>query len=98
MHGDGDRELSWRPGLPVFLSLQVPPPVTPRTSPGLMAPGCTHAPAPEQDVARRGLLSAWWARFTFHGITRCERGTCAMVGGEELASRKGLEKADGFTR
>jgi ATP adenylyltransferase len=25
-------------------------------------------------VARRILGSAWWARFTFNGITRCERG------------------------
>jgi len=32
---------------------QVPPPVTPRTSTGLTAPGCPHAPAPAQDVARR---------------------------------------------
>jgi len=25
-----------------------------------------------QDVARRILASAWWAGFTFNGITRCE--------------------------
>ena len=29
--------------------------------------------------------SGWWARFTFHGITRCERGTYGLVGGEELS-------------
>ncbi|MEA5442108.1 hypothetical protein [Cyanobium gracile] len=27
------------------------------------------SPAPAQDVARRILASAWWARFTFNGIT-----------------------------
>ena len=26
---------------------------------------------------------------TGNGITRCERGSCPLVGGEELASRKG---------
>ena len=26
--GEGDHELTWRPGLPVFLSLPVPPPVS----------------------------------------------------------------------
>ncbi len=25
--------------------------------------------------------SGWWARFSFNGITRCERGTYALVGG-----------------
>jgi hypothetical protein len=29
--------------------------------------------------------SGWWARFTFHSITRYERGTYALVGGEELS-------------
>ena len=38
-----------------------------------------------QDVARRILGSAWWAGFTFNGITRCEKGTVALVGGEELS-------------
>jgi ATP adenylyltransferase len=28
---------------------------------------------------------AWWARFTFNGITRCEKGTVALVGGEQLS-------------
>jgi hypothetical protein len=32
-------------------------------------------------VARRILGSAWWAGFTFNGITRCEKGTYALVGG-----------------
>jgi hypothetical protein len=27
------------------------------------------SPSPAQDVARRILGSAWWARFTFNGIT-----------------------------
>jgi len=36
-------------------------------------------------VARRILGSAWWARFTFNGITRCEKGTYALVGGDELS-------------
>jgi ATP adenylyltransferase len=44
-----------------------------------------RSPAPAQDVARWILMSAWWARFTFNGITRCERGTYALVGGEELS-------------
>jgi hypothetical protein len=29
--------------------------------------------------------SAWWARFTFNGITRYERGTYDLVGGEKLS-------------
>jgi hypothetical protein len=29
-------------------------------------------------VARRILGSAWWARFTFNGITRCERGSYTL--------------------
>jgi hypothetical protein len=36
-------------------------------------------------VARRILRSAWWARFTFNGITRCEKGSYALVDGEELS-------------
>jgi len=35
-------------------------------------------------MATRNASSAWWARFTFNGITRCERGTYDLVGGEEL--------------
>jgi ATP adenylyltransferase len=40
-----------------------------------------RSPDPAQDVARRILGGARWARFTFNGITRCERGTYALVGG-----------------
>jgi hypothetical protein len=29
--------------------------------------------------------SAWWAGFTFNGITRCEKGTVDLVGGEQLS-------------
>ena len=29
--------------------------------------------------------SAWWGRFTFNGITCCEKGSYALVGGEELS-------------
>ncbi len=29
--------------------------------------------------------SGWWARFTFNGITRCEKGTYDLVGGVELS-------------
>ncbi|MCP9931635.1 hypothetical protein KBY82_12680 [Cyanobium sp. AMD-g] len=44
------------------------------------APGCPYAPAPAQGIARRN-RRAWWAGFTFNGITRCEKGTYALVGG-----------------
>jgi len=56
----------------------------------------TCPPAPAQDVARRVLgedvtqiatppnaSSGWWARFTFNGITRYERGTYDLVGRED---------------
>ncbi len=36
-----------------------------------------------RNVSRRN-RRAWWARFTFNGITRYERGTYDLVGGEEL--------------
>jgi hypothetical protein len=36
-------------------------------------------------VARRILGGAWRVRFTFNSITRCERGTYALVGGEQLS-------------
>ena len=51
----------------------MPPPSHPRQD----------ASASTQDQARRILGSAWWAGFTFNGITRCERGTYALVGGRE---------------
>jgi hypothetical protein len=40
-------------------------------------------------VARRFLGSAWWARFSFNGISRCEKGTVALVGGEQLSDAEG---------
>jgi hypothetical protein len=43
-----------------------------------------RSPAPAQDVARRILVGGWWARFTFNSITRCEKGTYALIGGDEL--------------
>ncbi len=55
-----------------FLNEPVPP---------LSPPVPTCPPPPAQDVARRILGSAWWAGFTFNGITRCEKGTYALVGG-----------------
>ena len=36
-----------------------------------------------RNVFRRN-RRAWWARVTFNGITRYERGTYDLVGGEEL--------------
>ncbi len=53
-------------------------PVTPQSPSG--------PPAPAQDVARRILGSAWWAGFTFNGITRCEKGTYALVSGRDWGS------------
>jgi len=50
----------------------------------LMEPLGRRSPAPAQDVARRN-RRGWWARFTFNGITRYERGTYDLVGGEELS-------------
>jgi len=38
------------------------------------------SPLPQQDVVHR-IRYSWWARFTFNGITRCERGSYAHVGG-----------------
>jgi len=87
---------------------QVPPPVTPRTSTGLTAPGCPHAPAPAQDVARRILgedvtqIDYTTERvkrmvgkvLTDNGITHCERGTYALVGGEELSDAEREELLD----
>ena len=43
-------------------------------------------------MARR-IHRAWWARFTFNGITRCERGTYDLVGGEELSDAGTWPKA-----
>jgi hypothetical protein len=32
------------------------------------------------------MVGGWWARFTFNSITRCEKGTYALVGGDELSN------------
>ena len=47
-----------------------------------------RSPAPAQDVAPR-IRNGWWARFTFNGISRCEMGTVALDGGEELSAAEG---------
>ncbi len=41
----------------------------------------TASPAPAQDVARRILESAWWAGFTFNGITAYGDGHDSLIGG-----------------
>jgi hypothetical protein len=60
-----------------LLPLQVP----------LLSPPIPHLapqpPVPSQEVARR-IHRAWWARFTFNGITRYERGAYGLVGSEEV--------------
>jgi len=43
-----------------------------------------RSPAPAQDVARRILGSAWWARFTFNGITAYGNGAYRLIGGDAL--------------
>ena len=53
-------------------------------APGSWIGQATASPAPAQDVARR-IRRAWWARFTFNGITLYERGTYYLVGGKELS-------------
>ena len=44
------------------------------------------SPAPAQDVARRILGSAWWAGFTFNGITAYGNGAYSLIGGDELSN------------
>ena len=57
-----------------------------------------RSPAPAQKVARRILgedvtqfatrpdwSSAWWARFTFNGITAYGNGAYSLIGGDELS-------------
>ena len=57
-----------------------------------------RSPAPAQKVARRILgedvtqfatppdwSSAWWARFTFNGITAYGQGAYSLIGGDELS-------------
>jgi hypothetical protein len=65
---------TWQPG---FSPLQVP--LLSAPSPHLPP----QPPVPSQDVARR-IHRARWARFTFNGITRYERGAYGLVGGEEV--------------
>jgi hypothetical protein len=75
-----------------LLPLQVP----------LLSPPSPHLapqpPVPSQDVARR-IHRAWWARFTFNGITRYDQGAydlvgvvaagfCAAVGAERCRARR----------
>ena len=56
-----------------FLNEPVPP---------LSRPVPTWPPQPPAHVIDRRMLgSAWWAGFTFNGITRCVKGTYALVGG-----------------
>ena len=47
-------------------------------------PNCP--PAPAQNVARRILGSAWWAGFTFNGITAYGDGHDSLVGGNALSA------------
>ncbi|MCT0206492.1 HNH endonuclease [Synechococcus sp. CS-1332] len=44
-----------------------------------------RSPAPPQDIARRILESAWWAGFTFNGITAYGNGAYSLIGGDELS-------------
>jgi hypothetical protein len=44
-------------------------------------------------VSRRN-RRAWWARFTFNGITRYERGTYDLVGGDAEGFCAAVELSD----
>jgi hypothetical protein len=44
-----------------------------------------RSPAPAQDIASRILASAWWAGFTFNGITAYGDGHDSLIGGDELS-------------
>ena len=44
-----------------------------------------RSPALAQDVARRNLRSAWWAGFTFNGITAYGDGHDSLIGGDALS-------------
>jgi hypothetical protein len=44
-----------------------------------------RSPAPAQDVARRSLGSAWWAGFTFNGITASGDGHDSLIGRDKLS-------------
>jgi hypothetical protein len=43
-----------------------------------------RSPAPARDVAHRILGSAWWAGFTFNGITAYGDGQNSLIGGDAL--------------
>jgi ATP adenylyltransferase len=44
-----------------------------------------RSPAPAHNVARRILGSAWWAGFTFNGITAYGNGAYSLIGGDEMS-------------
>ncbi|MCP9796803.1 hypothetical protein [Cyanobium sp. Lug-B] len=44
-----------------------------------------RSPAQPHDVARRILGSAWWAGFTFNGITAYGDGHDSLIGGDALS-------------
>ena len=44
-----------------------------------------RSPAPPQDIAHRILGSAWWAGFTFNGITAYGDGHDSLIGSGELS-------------
>jgi hypothetical protein len=44
-----------------------------------------RSPAPAHNVARQILGSAWWAGFTFNGITAYGDGHDSRIGGDELS-------------
>ena len=44
-----------------------------------------RSPAPPQDIAHRILGSAWWAGFTFNGITAYGDGHDSLIGGDALS-------------
>jgi hypothetical protein len=48
-------------------------------------PGSPYAPA--HNVARRILGSAWWAGFTFNGITAYGDGHDSLIGGDTWWAR-----------
>ncbi|MCP9784942.1 hypothetical protein [Cyanobium sp. N5-Cardenillas] len=44
-----------------------------------------RSPAPAHNVARRILARAWWAGFTFNGITAYGDGHDRLIGGDALS-------------
>ena len=47
-----------------------------------------RSPPPAHNVARRILGSAWWAGFTFNGITAYGDGHDSLIGGDALSAGK----------